>query len=71
MKYTVIIERALNNLATYVPDLPGSRCRTSSKGDRHSEGTCEEELQRHPMHYALVALPSGSLGLQCAADPGG
>ena len=67
MKYTVISGRAPNNPATYVPDLPGSRCRTSSKADRHSDGTCEEELRGHPTHYPLVALPSGSLGLQCAA----
>ena len=52
MKYAVVIERAPNNYAAYVPDLPGCVATASTREDLldeireaielHIEGLCED-----------------------------
>lgn len=60
MRYAVVIERAKNNYAAYVPDLPG--CVATGKTVKETETQIQEAIQFHlrGMREDGLAIPEPS-----------
>ena len=60
MRYAVVIERAKNNYAAYVPDLPG--CVATGKTVKETEAQIQEAIQFHlrGMREDGLAIPEPS-----------
>ncbi len=55
MRYAVVIERAKNNYAAYVPDLPG--CVATGKTVKETETQIQEAIQFHLQGMREDGLP--------------
>ena len=55
MRYAIVIERAENNLAAYVPDLPG--CVATGKTVKETEQQIREAIEFHIRDLREDGLP--------------